>query len=203
MQNLRIKIIVISIVIVAILSAFGISQYKQRVRLLDNQNALLSEITYIRIRNDKIMSEVEILRHTNKEIKEFYPQIVKDLKDMKIKLNKVNSVSNINTENITKINTIVKDSIVITKQHDTITLKKIDYKDAWITFKGVLLNDSMNVQINVVDSLTQVVWDDRSWFRKNVMFWTRQRLRQSVKTQNPNTHIRYSEFIQITNKKGE
>jgi hypothetical protein len=198
-------LIIIKIIVLILLCGVSIYAFRlhdEKLRIESNQKALLSELKTIEMANGNYKTEVNVLQLTNKELKEYKKSIVDQLKLLEIKIGQLASISSNSTHTITEVNTIVKDSFILNQYNDTIKIKKIDYVSKWLSFNGYFINDSLHVRIESRDSLIQVVYDDRNWFRRVFKFWENPLLKQIVSSSNPNCKIEYTEYIKLTNKRG-
>ncbi len=126
------------------------------------------------------------------ELKGLFPVQAKTVTDMGVKLNRATQLSTTVIETQKNIITLVRDSII----RDTIHVKVFEYADRWYHIKGISQGDSQSLQIHTTDTLTQVVFKGE---REKPWLWifSPRRLQQRVSVSNPNSTIRYSQFIQI------
>ena len=157
--------------------------------LIDRENTLKDGISYERTRNNELMVKVSSLELSNSEIRETQNEMTDNLKNMRIALRKVESYSATNTETTYNIETTLKDSVV----RDTIPVEFIEYHSDWLDLEGYKLMDKFNLKIETRDSLIQVVYWEKT---KNFLFirWNK-RYSQKITSANPNSKIKYSEFI--------
>ena len=193
--------ILLGIIFGLLISIIGVSNYafrkhQENKRLESNFDVITSELKILKTDNDRYKMEVGVLLLTNQEFEKMHKSIVNDLKDLGIKINQLKSVSTSSVHTETNINTFIKDSISITRD----TIKVVEYKDEWISFYGKMIDTVFLVKISNRDSLIQVVWDDRGFFRRVFKFWEQPILKQTISSYNPNSIIKYSEFITLKRK---
>lgn len=197
----RIIIIILGVLLTALIvvSNYAFNAYHQKNRLEDNQRALLSEVEVIKMENGRYKTDVHVLQLTNKELKAYKDSFKKDVEDLGIKFNQVLSIAKNSTETNTSFKTYIKDSVI----NDTVKIGTFNYNDSFTSVKGEIYGDIVSVNISSRDSIIQVVYDERSAFRRIVLFWTKPVLKQTISASNPNCQIKYSEYIHLTNKKGK
>lgn len=193
--------ILLGVIFGLLISIVGVSNYafrkhQENKRLESNFDVITSEIKILKTDNDRYKTEVGILLLTNQEFEKMHKSITKDLKDLGVKINQLKSVSTNSVYTETNINTFIKDSLSITKD----TIRVVEYKDEWISFYGKMEDSVFSVKISNRDSLIQVVWDDRGFFRRVFKFWEQPILKQTISSYNPNSIIKYSEFITLKRK---
>jgi len=193
--------ILLGIIFGLLISIIGVSNYafrkhQENKRLESNFDVITSELKILKTDNDRYKTEVGVLLLTNQEFEKMHKSIVNDLKDLGVKINQLKSVSTSSVHTETNINTFIKDSISITRD----TIKVVEYKDEWISFYGKMIDTVFSVKISNRDSLIQVVWDDRGFFRRVFKFWEQPILKQTISSYNPNSIIKYSEFITLKRK---
>lgn len=189
--------ILVLLILLGGVGSFSLSLIEERNRLRNNQSSLLSDMEVLKTENGKYKTEIDGIILTKKEFKKHFDKLNNDLENLNIKLNKVISISNSSSHTVTEINTFIKDSTIINSKMDTIKIGVIDYKDKWLRFYGMTIEDSLQVTIESIDSIIQIVYDNRNWFRRNIVFWKPPILKQVVSSANPNCIIKYSEYIEI------
>ena len=201
---------ILSVVLLLLVSGSGWyinSLCQQNNRLDNNQTSLLGELEITKTENGNYKSEIGALKLTASELKEHKEDLVKQVENLNIKLSQVSSVSQNVTEMKVQFKTIIKDSIVYVRDSvssilDTISLRSVHFNDKWIDLNGFIVNDSLIGSISITDSLIQVVYDERTFFQK-LKFWKSSVLKQAITSLNPNCKVIYSEYIEITNKRGK
>ena len=126
------------------------------------------------------------------EVKQQYPEIQKQLKDMDIKLKNVESLQNVNTVTTNNVNTILRDSTI----SDTIVAKIANYKDKWIDFHLIQIDDSIKTKIITRDSLF-IVLNKKP---RSFIEWLQAKpkmVESTVRSYNPNSRITYNRLIKI------
>lgn len=187
-----------------------LNQKKENTRLNNNFSVLASEI---RAENK---NQVQILEMTVKEIKQSFPELEKKLKhDFDVKLKNLVQYSHINTEVNHTFKAPVKseiwwkgfsktaDSVInaITAKAsegvpvDTIKLKTFSYKDKWLDFNALEIDDTVYVDRNKMPvPLDQVIHKDKWKFK---YIFKKRPLIQYVKSENPYAEIKFNRVIQV------
>lgn len=192
MNKLTLYLIIIVLILLISNTFFfkkSISLNEDKIRLTDNISTLNDEITYNRTKDSLWVAQRNVLQFTKDELEKTNNKLVQQVKELNIKLKNVQSIIQINT--VTKDSVILhyKDSVI----NDTIHTKIGYYKDKWTDIS--IVNDTLKYSVST--ELLQVVYDSRTWWRK-LLFWKPIKLRQSIKSYNPNCKITYMENITIT-----
>jgi hypothetical protein len=164
----------------------------QNARMAANVQTISAAIEYVKTQNGKLAAQTDVLLLRTGELKGLFPVQAKTVTDMGVKLNRATQLSTTVIESQKNIITLVRDSII----RDTIHVKVFEYADRWYHIKGISQGDSQSLQIHTTDTLTQVVFKGE---REKPWLWifSPRRLQQRVSVSNPNSTIRYSQFIQI------
>ena len=164
----------------------------ENARMTANVQTISAAIEYVRTQNGKLAAQTDVLLLRTGELKGLFPAQVKTVTDMEIKLNRATQLSTTVIETQKNIITVVRDSIV----RDTVRVKVFSYKDQWYQINGLSQGNTQQLIIHSTDTLTQVVFKGE---REKPWLWifSPRRLQQRVSVSNPNSTIRYSQFIQI------
>lgn len=161
-------------------------------RLSLNMQTLSSEISFVKTQNGTLAAQTDVLLLRTSELKSLFPKEAKAINDIGVKVSNATQVSSTVVETQKNIITLVRDSIV----SDTIHVKVFDYKDQWYQISGINQGDSQRLQIHSTDTLTQVVYKGER-IRPWLWIFSPRKLQQRVSVSNPNSTIKYSQFIQI------
>ena len=164
----------------------------ENARMTANVQTISAAIEYVRTQNGKLAAQTDVLLLRTGELKGLFPAQVKAVTDMGIKLNRATQLSTTVIETQKQIVTTLRDSVV----HDTIHVKVFEYVDKWYRISGIGNDKTQQLLIYSTDTLTQVVYKGE---REKPWLWifSPRRLQQRVSVSNPNSTIRYSQFIQI------
>ena len=181
----------IYVIIIALLIGlgiyFGAKLWRSEMKRMENNYLAMLQ----QIRNDN-KDNMRVLELKVGEIKQQYPEIQKQLKDMDIKLKNVETIQNVNTTTTNHVNTVLRDSTI----NDTIVAKIANYKDKWIDFKLINIQDSIRTTIVTRDSLFIVLNKVRRSFGEWVRAQPKQ-VKSTVKNYNPHSVVTYNRLIKI------
>jgi hypothetical protein len=166
---------------------FGAKLWRGEMKRMENN--YLAAVEQLRSDNKDNMRVLELKVG---EIKQQYPEIKQQLKDMDIKLKNVETIQNVNTTTTNHVNTVLRDSTI----NDTIVARIASYKDKWLDFKLININDSIRTTIISKDSLFIVL----NKVRRNLWQWITaepKTVRSTVKNYNPNSVVTYNRLIKI------
>jgi hypothetical protein len=157
-----------------------------------NVQTISAAIEYVKLQNGKLAAQTDVLLLRTGELKGLFPVQAKTVTDMGVKLNRATQLSTTVIETQKNIITVVRDSII----RDTIHVKVFEYADRWYRINGLSQGNAQQLLIHSTDTLTQVVFKGE---REKPWLWifSPRRLQQRVSVSNPNSTIRYSQFIQI------
>lgn len=194
MKKILIYILIIAALVIAVLSIAVGRLHSDSTRYKKNQDALLSDVEYYKTENGKNAASVMKLTLTNSELKRNYADVCKTVDDLNIKLKRVQSVSVASTETDIRATTEVKDSTVYDKGVPVPVLA-FEWKDPWTDIRGMIIKDSVDLNMQTRDTLIQVVHrvPHKFWFIK----WGTKAIRQEIVSSNPHTRITYSEYIEL------
>lgn len=169
---------------------------KENLRLERNQVALLSDsLSHYRTKNGNLVSSVEQLEFTIKELKTHRSKLVDELRSMRIRLKDVQSISTTALENKVEVFLPIRDTIYIDTGR-VIQAKAFQWSDAWTSIQGVIQDDSVKLKYQSKDTLFQVV---RVVPKRFLFFrWGIKEIRQDVKVSNPNVNVKFNDFIIIS-----
>lgn len=192
------KVFIISLVIAVLAIAvefIAIGKLShEEARYKANQTALLAEIEHYKTESGKNAVSVEKLTLTYNELKRNYEDVCKTADDLKIKVKRLQSVTNTSTETKVEVKAPIHDTIVI---HDGVIdkLSTFDWRDPWTDVRGIIENDSVNLNIQSTDTLVQFVHrvPHKFWFIK----WGCKAIRQDIVSKNPHTNIVYTNYIEL------
>jgi hypothetical protein len=178
------------------LSGFFFTQWRQSEK--DNQRnqanfvSLASEIHNFQ----KQAVTISILDMKLGEVKKSFPELENSIKEeFNVKLRNVMQISNTQTIVDHTFKTTIKDSVKL----DTIPVKLIAYKDAWIDFKATQYQNDFIVERNRVPvPLDQIIYRE-AWKPKFILpwLWGKRQIYQDVKTKNPYAIIDFTRTINI------
>lgn len=167
---------------------------QERDRYKANQTALLSDVEHYKTESGKNAASVQKLTLTNKELKKNYDDIVQTAKDLRLDVKRLQSVSNTSTENKVEVKVPIHDTIII-KDGVVDKLSTFDWKDPWTDVRGIIQNDSVDLNIQTYDTIVQFV--HRIPHKFLFFKWGCKAIRQEIVSKNPHTNIVYTNYIEL------
>lgn len=167
---------------------------QERDRYKANQAALLSDVEHYKTESGKNAASVQKLTLTNKELKKNYDDIVQTAKDLRLDVKRLQSVSNTSTENKVEVKVPIHDTIII-KDGVVDKLSTFDWKDPWTDVRGIIQNDSVDLNIQTYDTIVQFV--HRIPHKFLFFKWGCKAIRQEIVSKNPHTNIVYTNYIEL------
>jgi predicted nuclease with TOPRIM domain len=150
------------------------------------------DLEYYQNEKGLLVAKAKALQLQNNELRLIYPQILSEIQNLKLKASKVNHYTKTVVRQEKQILKELRDSII----YDTLKVKVFDYADSFYKVDGILLRDSIRMNIHSQDTLIQVVYRGKRpkpW----LWFFSRRQLEQVISCKNPNATILYSKHIQI------
>ena len=149
-------------------------------------------ISYYKTENGKIAAKSDVILLRVKELKILFPQVISEIENLKIKTSRVADFS----ETIIKQENEIKFKLIDSIIYDTINIKKFEYSDEYYQVDGRIMNDSLRLNINSIDSIIQVIYWGK---RQKPWLWilSKRNLEQAITNKNPKAKILYSKHIKI------
>ena len=185
-------IFVLYVAVTSIIDNRKLQQHNNRLRA--DITALNSQLTQYTDKQGREISEIAALELTVNELKNSFPQVIATLQELKIKPKQINSITQVSSQQQKEIITPVKDTIII-QYNDTSTARAFRYRDPFYTVNGLIFTDTAHLKINSIDTLTQIVYRER--VKPWLLFFSRTKLVQLIRTSNPANHVIYSRYIEI------
>ena len=163
-------------------------------RLQGNNEALMEEVvTYMDIA-DRSAASVQMLELKKSELEKNYQDVCQRAEDLGLQVKRLQAASKTETQTKVEIQTVVKDSIIY-RNGILDSLKRIEWRDPWVSVEGTLKKDSLNLNVTSVDTLCQFIHrvPHKFWFIK----WGTKAIRQEITTSNPHSKIVYTEYIEL------
>ena len=161
-------------------------------RLSSNMQNMGAELSFVKTQSGKLAAQTDVLLLRTDELKSLFPNQIKSIQDLGVKINRATQVSRTVVETQKNIISLLRDSVI----HDTIKVKTFSYSDQWYRISGIAQGDSQQLQIYSTDTLTQVVFKGER-IKPWLWIFSHRKLQQRVSVSNPNSVIKYSQFIQI------
>lgn len=171
----------------------------ERDRYAGNTAALLSDVEYYRVRDSLSAARVESLELTVKEFERFRAEDAVLIKSLQKKNRDLTSVNKTQSETIISLQSVPKDTIIITKDSLIIPAVKIHSGDAWYDFDGLLTKDEFTGTLRNRDSL--VVAETVKYKRFLGFLWKTKNIKDrqvDIVSKNPHTEILGVEHITIS-----
>ena len=176
----------------------------ERVRLEDNQAALLLDMEKYKTENGELVASVQALSLKSEELGSLIPKYEKEIKALKIDLKNAKSLAHVET--VTSISVeapLQQDTTHVADSGNTPEAPEVPFvpreffwEDDWITIRGRVLQDTVICSFVNRDSLTLV-----AYYQKRKCLFSRGRkgklIKYDVKTKNPHTDIKAVEYIEL------
>ena len=180
-----------------LLIAFGVVLHHRATeiaRLRNNCEALSSETKLYKTRLDESAASVVALQLDLDEYREQHRRDVKRIRSLGVRLRRVESIAKSATESEVQFVAPRRDTLIL---HDTLSLFR--WSDAWMRVEGAIRGDSVECQVESVDTLHQIVHrvPNRFWF---IRYGTKA-IRQEIVSSNPHTKIVYTEYIELPKRR--
>lgn len=163
-------------------------------RLQGNNEALMEEVvTYMDIA-DRSAASVQMLELKKSELEKNYQDVCQRAEDLGLQVKRLQAASKTETQTKVEIQTVIKDSIIY-RNGILDSLKRIEWRDPWVSVEGTLKKDSLDLNVTSVDTLYQFIHrvPHKFWFIK----WGTKAIRQEITTSNPHSKIVYTEYIEL------
>lgn len=193
------KILIYAVILLSILAAvlyWQLSEVKkEKKRLANNQEALLTDMETYKTEAGKNAASVLRLELSKSELEKYNKDLTQTASDLKIKISRIQSASTTATSTDYSITTPVRDSIVYRDRLIPDTLKRITYNDTWLDLDGTIQKGIFSGNIQSRDTLVQIIHR----IPKKFLFfkWGTKAIRQEVTTKNPHSKIVYMQYIEL------
>lgn len=162
------------------------------IRLENSFAASEKVIKYFYTRNGELAAKVDVLQLKYSEVKNIYPDIIAEMKNLKVNPRSVNNYSETVIHQDKEIVTSLHDSLIF----DTVPVRVFNYHDEFYTVRGIAIGDTQKVHIESRDSLIQVVYKGER-YKPWLWIFSKRKLQQVIRCNNPDSEIEYSKFIEI------
>lgn len=165
-------------------------QEKERLSAAFKANSEV--LKQIEILDGRLAAQSRVLELKVDELCELYPNLQQEILNLKIKPNRVEQLAQTSFHSEKQITTVIRDSVIT----DTIKARVFNYTDDYYTIRGIAIADTQQVNIQMCDTLVQVVYRGK---RKHPWLWffSKRQLEQRVTLKNPNAKIEYSKVIRV------
>lgn len=194
MKKLFIISLIIAFLIIAV-ELIAIGKIRQeRDRYKANQTTLLSSVDHYKTQSGKNAVSVMKLTLTNDELKKNYDEVCKTAEDLKIKVKRLQSVTTSGTETKVEVKAPIHDTIVV-RDGGIDKLSTFYWQDPWTDVRGIIEQDSMDLNIQTYDTIVQFV--HRVPHKFLFFKWGCKAIKQDIVSKNPHTNITYTEYIEL------
>ena len=195
------KYLIVSCLALAVLSAWLASQLYEsgieRKRLQGNQEALMSKVKLYETEAGESAASVQTLQLSYDELRANYQLVCEEAKQLGIKVKRLQSAATSATKTEVVVKTVVKDTILYIPSTASVDTAKVFYwrDPPWVEVSGMLHRDSVDLDVQSVDTLVQFVHK----VPKRFLFFRfgTKAIRQEIVSKNPHTKIVYSEFVML------
>ncbi len=165
-------------------------------RLTSNVESLMAGTEQFKTEAGKQAARAQQLQLTTDELKRQCTDLQARLEDMGIKAKHLQSATTTTTKTITKIDTLVRDSIVYVREQTQLdTVQVLNWADAWVQLHGTISKGRFVGTVYSQDTITVAVHRvPKKWlfFR-----WGTKRVDVSVSSTNPHTEIMQVQCVEI------
>ena len=165
----------------------------------NNTEALLADVETYRVRDSLNAARVQSLELTVKEYEKFRAEDAMLIKSLQRKNRDLASVNKTQSETIISLQSVPKDTVVITKDSLIVPAVEIHSGDAWYDFDGLLTKEEFTGTLRNRDSL--IVAETVKYKRFLGFLWKTKQIKDrqvDVVSKNPHTEILGVEHITIT-----
>ena len=171
----------------------------ERDKYRNNTEALLADVETYRVRDSLNAARVQSLELTVKEYEKFRAEDAMLIKSLQRKNRDLASVNKTQSETIISLQSVPKDTVVITKDSLIVPAIEIHSGDAWYDFDGLLTKEEFVGTLRNRDSL--VVAETVKYKRFLGFLWKTKQIKDrqvDVVSKNPHTEILGVEHIVIS-----
>ena len=171
----------------------------ERDKYRNNTETLLADVETYRVRDSLNAARVQSLELTVKDYERFRAEDAMLIKSLQRKNRDLASVNKTQSETIISLQSVPKDTVVITKDSLIVQAVKIHSGDAWYDFDGLLTKEEFSGTLRNRDSL--VVAETVKYKRFLGFLWKTKQIKDrqvDVVSKNPHTEILGIEHITIS-----
>ena len=172
---------------------------QERDRYRHNTEMLFGDVQFYKVRDSLSAAKVENLELTLKEFERFRAEDAALIKSLQKKNQDLSSVNKTQYETIIALQSIPKDTVIITKDSLITPAIKVHCGDAWYDFTGILTSDMFTGVLQNRDSL--VVAETVKYKRFLGFLWKTREVENrqiDVVSKNPHTQIKGVEYVTIS-----
>lgn len=165
----------------------------------NNTEALLADVETYRVRDSLNAARVQSLELTVKEYEKFRAEDAMLIKSLQRKNRDLASVNKTQSETIISLQSVPKDTVIITRDSLIVPAVEIHSGDAWYDFDGLLTKEEFTGTLRNRDSL--VVAETVKYKRFLGFLWKTKQIKDrqvDVISKNPHTEILGVEHITIS-----
>lgn len=162
-----------------------------KAMVVSKQNAERG-LEVIQLQNNQLAYQNEVLQLETKAIKQVFPTIQNEINELRVKLSRVKSYSNHSLQLDVPLFIPFQDSLL----SDSTRIKQFHYQDPHFRIQGIERKDSIECQIQYLDTLQQVVFRGE---RTKPWLWifSKRKLMQRISLKSPYAKISYSQHLEI------
>lgn len=188
----------ITIGIIAIISRQSAERKQEIDRLSTNQSTLLADVEYYTAENGKLVASVNALSLRKDELELLMPKYEQEIKNLRLKVSDLESMAHIGSETKIEITAPIVEEPII--KEDTpivppvVMERAFHFADNWVMLDGIIKEDTVNVDIHIIDSLTIVAYRQP---RKCIFKRKGKIVRYDVVSSNPYTKVNSVNYIEL------
>lgn len=162
-----------------------------------NTQALLADVTQVRIDSAMMTSTIQVLNLSLDEYEKYRVEDAATIKKMGVRIKDLEAAGRHDVEINAPVDAMVKDTTVI---RDTVKVivKAVKMDTPYIKLDGIIEDNHLKGNIHLPVHLHQAFWVEYKhrflWWR-----WRVKAIHQTISSDNPYVEIKYTEFINLKN----
>ena len=181
-----------------------VQKENERVRLEDNQSALLGDIEKYRTENGELAASVQTLTMKSEELGALLPKYEKEIKSLKIELKNAKNMAHVETLTSVEVVAPLEPSAADSTRTEgapespekPFVPREFSWSDEWIDIVGKVYADSVQCSFSSRDSLLLIA----HYQKRKCIFGKGKKgklIKYDVRTKNPHTDIKGVEYIEV------
>lgn len=193
------KYLLIWALLATVAACWAVNRYRtENKRLVQNQEALATEVVHYRTRLGEEAASAQALRLRCAEFEQLRAADAAHIRRLGIRIRRLEAAAKAVTRSEVAVSAPLRDTVVV-RLRDTVrvhdTLRLFRWRDAWVEVEGEVAADSVRCRVASTDTLRQIV--HRVPRRFLFIRWGTKAIRQEILSSNPHTRIVYSDYVRI------
>lgn len=178
-----------------LLYGWGNRMKEERNTYRGNTEALLADVTQVRVDSSMMASTIQVLNLSLEEYKKYRREDAELIKKLGIRVKDLQAAATHGIEVDAPIDAAVRDSAIIC---DTVKIivKAVKMETPYIRMDAVIEDNRLKGEIHLPVHLRQAFWVE---YRRRFLWWRWKvkAIRQTITSDNPYVEIKYTEFINV------